>query len=235
MKTKIMVSMLVLLLGLGGAGFYMPAGDKEVALAIKVIHEVSKKTGDIDWTTAKKGDFLFSGDQVRTLARSIALVKFKDNSILRVRENTELKIYAEQKDGKLQKNVNVTRGQFTFDIQKQENEVFTFTSPTSVAAIRGTAGNMGFNIDGDMITVLHGLVNLFNSISKNAVDVGEGQTGVSNKDGTIYVRDASQNEKDDAQNSLNTSHDRGKIQELSLQLRDKGGNTKHLKIQYHGK
>lgn len=235
MKTKIIVSALVILLGLGGIGFYTPGDDKNVAIAIKVIHDVSKMTGGVDWVTAKKGDYLYSGDKVLTKARSIAIVKFNDNSMLRVRENTELKIFAELKDGKLQKNVDVRKGKFTFDIQKQENAVFTFSSPTSVAAIRGTAGDMGSTDDGDMITVLKGLVNLFNSLSQQSVNVGEGQTGISNKDGTIYVRDANQNEKDDAQNSLNASHDRGKMQELDLQLRDKGGNTKQLKIQYHGK
>ena len=232
MKTTKVFFILIFIAGFITAGFRLPGSDKEIALAIKVIHDVAKKTAEVDWTTAKKGDFLYNNDMVRTGPRSIAIVKFKDNSMLRVRENAELKLTGEQKDGKFNKTVHVEKGEFTFDIQKQENEVFTFSSPTSVAAIRGTAGNMGSNENGDLMTVLHGLVNLFNSFSKQSVDVGAGQTGISNNDGTIYVRDSSQDEKNDAQNSLNATHNSGKEKELDIQLKDKEGNNKTLKIKY---
>lgn len=206
--------------------------NNKIALAVKVIRDVSRKTEAIDWTTAKKGDLLYSGDQVKTGDRSIAIVKFMDNSMLRVREKSELKIYGEQKEGKFSKTVQVSRGEFTFDIQKQENEQFTFSSPTSVAAIRGTEGTMNTSESGDFITIIDGLVNFFNSISNNNVDVGSGQTGISRPDGTIEVRGATQEEIDEARRALEATRGSGAEKELNIQLLDKEGKKKDLRIRY---
>ncbi|MBI3189884.1 MAG: FecR domain-containing protein [Ignavibacteriales bacterium] len=208
------------------------AGEKSIALAVKVIREVSRKTETIDWTTAKKGELIYSGDHVRTGDRSIAIVKFTDNSILRVREKSELEILGEQKDGGLEKNVHLTRGEFSFDIQKQENEKFIFTSPTSVAAIRGTRGTMVRLDSGDVVVVIEGLVNLLNSISNTGVDVGPGQTGISYTDGRVFVRDATSNETTNAQRSVNAGNGGGRENLLDIELKDDQNNKKRLRIRY---
>lgn len=202
------------------------------ALAIKVVQDVSRKTVDLDWTKAKKGDHLFSGDQVKTGERSIAIVKFKDNSMLRVREKSELKLFAEEKKGVFSKTVHVERGQFSFDIRKQENEQFTFTSPTSVASIRGTQGNMQSGESQDVVTVLEGLVNLLNSSSNNSVSVGGGQTGISRRDGSIDVRNASPEELNRASSEIRAGKGSGTENQLDIELQDQQGNKKHIKIRY---
>jgi len=213
---------------------FMPPGDQQtIALAVRVIRDVSHKSDKIDWTKAKPGEMLYSGDLVRTGAKSIAIVKFMDNSMLRVRESSELKIFGEQKEGVFSKTVQVNSGEFSFDIQhQQENEKFTFSSPTSVAAIRGTEGDLEHSSAGDKLIVVDGLVSFLNTLSNQSVDVSTGQTGVSNPDGTIFVRDSSPDEKNNAQNALNSAHGSGTSKDLQIQLKDKNGNNKTLDIKY---
>ncbi len=208
------------------------AGEKSIALAVKVIRDVSRRTETIDWAAAKKGELIYSGDQVRTGERSIAIVKFTDNSILRVREKSELQILGEKKDGGLEKNVHLTRGEFSFEIQKQENEKFIFSSPTSVAAIRGTSGTFVRHDSGDVVVVLEGLVNLLNSISNTGIDVGPGQTGMSYTDGRVVVREATSNETNNAQRSVNAGSGSGRENLLDIELKDDSNKKKRLRIRY---
>ena len=235
MKSNVVLLLAMVLVAGLTFGFYAPSGKQSIALAVKVIHDVTRKAGDVDWASAKKGDVLYSGDQVRTGERSIAIVKFLDNSMLRVRESSELKLLGEQKDGIFNKTVTVTRGEFTFDIQKQSaNEKFTFSSPTSVAAIRGTEGTMGTGADGaDTLVVIDGLVNFLNSISNKTIEVGAGQTGISNPDGSITVRTSTPLESGHANDALNATHGNGVEKKLEMQLKDKDGNKKKLRIRYH--
>lgn len=213
------------------AGFTFP-GEGMIALAVKVIQDVSRKTESIDWTKAKKGDFLFSGDLVKTGDRSIAIVKFKDNSMLRIRHSSELKLFGEEKEGVFSKTVNITRGEFTFDIKKQENEKFTFSSPTSVAAIRGTEGTWSTSEDEDVLIVLDGLVNLLNTLSNNSVDVGGGQTGISGTDGTVRVRESTPAETEAAQKALRAGQGTGNEKQMDIQMQDADGNKKTMRIRY---
>jgi len=212
---------------------YAQAGEKSIALAVKVIKDVSRKTETIDWTQAKKGDLIYSGDHVRTGPHSIAIVKFSDNSILRVRENSELQILGEQKDKTLEKNVHLTKGQFSFDVQKQrDNEKFIFSSPTSVAAIRGTQGTFTRVDSGDVVVVLEGLVNLLNTINNTSMDVGGGQTGISYDDGRIFVRNSTSGERDGAQQSVNSGNGQGRENTLDIDLKDAQNNKKRLHLRY---
>ena len=232
MNKQIVLLSFIMIAALAVFGFSPGTGDKTIALAVKIIHDVSRKPSDLDWTNAKKGDLLFSGDQVRTGDRSIAIVKFKDKSMIRVRQNSELKIFGDNKDGAFNKTVNLLRGEFSFDIQKQEDEKFTFTTPTSVAAIRGTEGTFIEGETGDLLVVLHGLVNFLNTLSNNNVDVHDGETGVSNSDGTVFSRASTPEEKDAAQAALNAALQSGSVKEMDLEFKDKDGSKKKLRIHY---
>src|SRR5712692_8112497 len=150
-----------------------------IALVSKVVQDVTKKTLSTDWAKAQKGDLLASGDEVKTGEKSIAVVKFKDNSILRLREKAELKVQGETTGDAFSKSVYVNRGQVGFEVQKRENQKFTFTSPTSVASIRGTKGMLETTTAGDELIVTEGVVNLLNQKSNNSRNVAAGQTGSS--------------------------------------------------------
>src|SRR5260221_12357682 len=152
-----------------------------VALITKIVQDVARKSPPEDWMKATKGDPLISGNQVKTGSRSLAIVKFIDNSIIRVREHSELTITGQSiTQGSMSKSVQLNAGGFGFEVKKQkQNEQFRLTSPTSVASIRGTKGKMSGGQGNDTLVVTEGLVNFKNNTSGNDVDVAAGFIGFS--------------------------------------------------------
>lgn len=208
-------------------GFRQSTGS--MALVFKIVQDVTKKTSTADWTKALKGENLASGDQVKTGTRSLAIVKFLDNSILRVREQSVLTVSGEGSRGAQVKTIQLEAGAFGFDVKKQrQNEQFRLTSPTSVASIRGTKGKWCGGTGKDTLVVGEGLVNLKNMVSNKDLDVPAGFIGFSNDDGSLSSRRATTEELADA----NTAATGGSQNELNLELKDAKGNRKELKLRY---
>lgn len=113
-----------------------------VALVKKIVKNVTHRANlDSDWELAKTGMPLNSGNQVKTGFRSLALVLLTDGSgLLRVRENSILNVHGVESGDNLNKDIVIEKGFVGFEINKQEAEEFKFTTPTAVAAIRGTEG-----------------------------------------------------------------------------------------------
>jgi len=82
-----------------------------------------------------------------------------------------------------------------FDIKKQrDGGQFRFSSPVSVASIRGTEGRFVSGGQSDTLTVLEGMVELTNGMSLDQIEVRAGFTGISTCDGTIWARLATPDE-----------------------------------------
>ncbi len=136
-----------------------PPPESPIAIVMKVVKDVNFKKVDGDWTTTKIGQALSTGDEIKTGAKSLALVKFTDNSILRVRENCSIKIYADKNDKKISKNTYIEKGGVNFEVTKQQqNEEFQFTTPTMVASIRGTKGFLQVGDDGTVLVLEEGSI-----------------------------------------------------------------------------
>ena len=116
--------------------------DTPVALVKKIVLDVTyKKAGQSDWEDAKTGLPLQDGEEVKTGPKSLALILFSDGSgLLRVRENSVLHIYGKRENNKLNKNTLIDKGVVGFEVNKQGDDEFKFTTPTAVASIRGTKG-----------------------------------------------------------------------------------------------
>ena len=207
----------------------IPPAESPVALVSKVVLDVTRKEVFKDWQIARRGETLSSGDRVKTGENSVAVIKFKDNSLVRVREQSELTITGTTTGSSFSKSVNMENGVVGFNIKKQKvDEEFRFTSPTSVASIRGTGGKFSSLGQSDTLTVIEGAVLLTNSISSEFVEVRAGYTGISNSDGTISVRPATTDELTTAGNAARVSDQENR---LELELRDNEGNRKELKIE----
>ncbi|MFQ5798121.1 MAG: FecR domain-containing protein [Bacteroidota bacterium] len=190
-----------------------------VALVTKVVKEVVHKPEDKDWHRAKVGQPLSDGDLLKTGKRSIAIVKFADNNVLRIRARSELRIFASKSDdGAFSKNVDVARGKMGFDVTNQENEQFTFTSPTSVASIRGSNGSFASNpADGDTLIMLSGDADLMSQLTGETQPLSGGKTGIVDAEtGEIEVRDSSEDEQSDAQ----ASNAEPNVRELRMRTMD---------------
>ncbi len=221
--------LILLLLAFATTTFAVPPGPA-VAVVSKVILDVQHKEVDRDWTKAERGETLSSGDRVKTGSKSVAVVKFKDNSLVRVREQSELTVTGESKNSAFSKSVNVQKGAVGFNIQKQkQDEEFRFTSPTSVASIRGTGGKFTAHEDSDTLIVTEGIVEFTNQRSSQSVEVRAGFTAISRPDGTIESRPSTEEERAEAMQSARKSEQDNK---LEFEFRDGRGNRKELRIDY---
>lgn len=155
---------------LAGGGENPPA-DSPVAIMMKVVKDVTLKKAEADWSSVKIGAALSTNDEIKTGSQSLALIKFTDNSILRVRENSSLKIYADKNNKEISKNTYVDKGKVGFEVKRQGNEEFKFTTPTMVASIRGTDGVL--DVDGDGNTTF-GLSSGSANISATQGNKGQG-------------------------------------------------------------
>ena len=147
-------------------------------------------SADGPWKKAVPAMPLYSGNRVRTGAASFAIVKFLERSILRVQELSEVTISGTKSPGKeFSKNVLLGRGTVGFSVKKRPNEKFEFTTPTSVASIRGTEGALISERDSsDLLVLSVGIVVLTNIFSNRSVTVNQGETGLSFPNGQISVR-----------------------------------------------
>lgn len=148
-----------------------------IALIRKIIKDVSYKTIDAsDWEAGKTGTPLQSGEQVKTGFKSLALVLFTDGTgLLRIRENSILYIYGDRDGKKINKNTFIEKGLVGFDINKQDAEEFKFTTPTAVAAIRGTSGYVEVGSDSSTTIVCeHGKIEVQSLVGEKRKAVVEG-------------------------------------------------------------
>lgn len=161
MKKTVLVYVVLLFstITFAGGGETPPA-DSPVAIMMKVVKDVTFKKATADWSAAKIGAALSTNDEIKTGSQSLALIKFTDNSILRVRENSTLKIYADKTDKDISKNTYVDKGKVGFQVNRQGNEEFKFTTPTMVASIRGTEGILEVGDEGSMFALSSGSANI---------------------------------------------------------------------------
>lgn len=219
----------VALLMMAESGVASPP-EGSVALINKVVLEVARKEEGKNWQDAVKGETLSSGDRVKTGQKSAAIIKFKDNSLVRVRELTELTVTGTTSGSAFSKSVEMKGGVVGFNIKKQQQgEEFRFTSPTSVASIRGTGGSFTTSTAADTLIVTEGSIEFTNTISSNTVIVAAGNTGISKPDGTITSRPSTPEERDAAEQAARATDQDNR---LEFDLRDSRGNSKRLKIDY---
>jgi hypothetical protein len=204
-----------------------PAGP--IGLLSKVILEVMRKESGKSWDRASRGQTLDTGDMVRTGPASLAIIKFKDNSLVHLREKSELTVTGTTTGGSFSKSVEIQTGVVGFNVAKQRaGEEFRFTSPTSVASIRGTAGAFNATGNADTLIVTVGTIQFSNRSSSKSLSVVAGFTGISGRDGALLTRPSTEQEKRIAAEALQD----GQSKKLEIELRNPQGKQGRLKIDY---
>lgn len=224
---RFVASVLALGIAVGLPSARLSAG---TAFFAKIIPDVNHKAGTAEWVPATPTGIISVGDKVNTGAKALAVIKFLDKSIVKVRENSELVITGSVDESRIVKEVDVHKGVIGFIIGKQErSDQFRFTSPTSVAAIRGTQGTFTVRGEADTLIVTEGTIRLTNVISGDSLDVSAGFTGISKPDGTLEVRASTPEEHAAAQESIDSGEADNRFE---LELEDGQGNRKKLKIDF---
>ncbi len=164
---------------------------KPVATIFKPVGTVDYRTGDGEFVKAKPATPLLAGDVVRTQENSFAIVKFLENSIIRIQEKSEVTVSGEIAKGEFSKNVHLQRGEVGFEVKKRPNEKFEFSTPTSVASIRGTGGLLIAGLDSNDVLILGtGSIDFKNIVSNTVYKVKAGQTAYSMANGSVKVQES---------------------------------------------
>ncbi|MHB1050091.1 MAG: FecR family protein [Bacteroidota bacterium] len=191
MKTIFIVALSIVL----GVSMSTAQKKKTVATMFKPVGTVEHKTESKDWSKAKPATPLISGDLVRTGENSFAIIKFLENSVLRVQEKSEVTVNGEIAKGEFSKNVFLQQGELGFNVKKRPNEKFEFSTPTSVASIRGTGGLLIAGQDSNDVLILgSGTVDLRNLISNFSATLNAGQTAYSMSNGSIKIEQSTDEE-----------------------------------------
>ncbi len=193
-----------------------------VALVIKAVRIVEAREKQEAWRGVQRGQQLNSGTQVRTGEQSFSILKFADNSVIRVAESSEIVVRGDKdKTNAMNKTIELNLGKVGFNIKKQgANEQFRFVSPTSVASIKGTSGYFSPN----SLLILEGSASFGLADGTTMQDVGAGQIGeVVN--GQVQVRQATPEELDEARRVLAEINER-----IIIKLRDANGNIREIEI-----
>jgi FecR protein len=168
------------------------------ATVIKVIRSVDKKSPTEGWQKALLADQLHSGYELRTEQGSFALIKFPDDTKIIVRQNSIVQIKAQVQGRQvLDRSIYMQRGNVAFDVKKQATEQFRFSSPISVASIRGTQGGYSSSSTDsvDQLIINEGLATLTNLLSHLSQDVSTGQIGITNGNGQITVHNSTKDQQ----------------------------------------
>ncbi|OGU33488.1 MAG: hypothetical protein A2068_10765 [Ignavibacteria bacterium GWB2_35_6b] len=187
----------------------LPSGDDTpIALVKKVVKDVTfKESDESDWELAKTGVPLQDGQEIKTGNKSLALILFTDGSgLLRVRENSILHIYGEKETNKLNKNTFLQKGQLGFQVSKQEDEQFKFTTPTVVASIRGTGGYIDVEDDSSTTIVCEtGEIELqATGGEKQSGNLTGGNSANINSNGQININQSTDDEKNELNKNKQT-------------------------------
>ncbi len=218
----------ILKLGLVGAFAFLFLGFINYAPTIAVVQLVKNKAyhkpPKIDkWNPTQKGIGLESGTLVKTEDKSFLLIKFLDGSFLRVDENTTLEVVGENPKGNYSRKVNIENGGVDFKVTKVKGK-FEFTTPLSVATIRGTEGVLFSRADADTLMVREGEVDFFNKISNLSRTVKAGEIGISTKTGDITTRSMTESERGRSEEVKRA------IEKREIEIRGKTGEGKEIKI-----
>ncbi|MCX6122212.1 MAG: FecR domain-containing protein [Ignavibacteriales bacterium] len=198
MIKKIVVVSVLVLLGVLSLGQKTQQDKKDIsAYIVKVIRDVNMKSPATGWQKAVPLSKLKSGYEVQTDKGSLAMILFADQSKLILREKSIVTIKGEVQGKEiLSRSVHMDRGNMIFNVKKAETEQFRFSSPISVASIRGTEGGYSTGGNADFFTISLGLAEFTNSISGRSTHVSTGNTAIADSTGGLDLRKASKKELD---------------------------------------
>jgi len=139
------IVLLVVVVAAGGFLFFPRGGSLSIANAatLAVLHgQVDAQKSGGDFTPAFDGDLLTAGDVVRANAAGNAVVTFFEGSTLTIESGSQVRVASLTKtsDGGIQVTIEQTLGRTWASVQKLgSSSTFEVKTPTSTAAVRGTA------------------------------------------------------------------------------------------------
>lgn len=140
------------------------AGEKRGSIEKSINKVQIKKDGD-KWQNADAGDSLFVGNSLRTGPRSIAEIRYDDDSLTRIGSRSNIII----KDRK----INIKRGYIWGKVDKNKTKGLKIFTANAVASIVGTEFFVEYHTDkSTSVTVLEGAIEVQGKSGKVTVTAG---------------------------------------------------------------
>ncbi len=147
MKRLIAILVILIVFVGGGLYLYLPRGNglnATVAATLAILNtDISAQKGSLDFAPALDGDLLATGDVVKSSTAGRAVLTFFDGSTLTVETGSVVKVTALNRlaSGGIQVTIEQTLGRTWATVTKLKtpDSKFEIKTPTSTAAVRGTA------------------------------------------------------------------------------------------------
>jgi hypothetical protein len=149
------------------------AEDAKVKFVIGEV-AVKKTAGAGDWKKLSLGGVLQEGDMIRTSRQSRCEIELGDGSATKLLENSTLELRNLPKAGNPATELHAGLGKFYFKLKKMATPSFRISTPTSVAAVRGTEFVMINETATSHLFVKSGLIDWSDPALQNMVQVGAG-------------------------------------------------------------
>ncbi len=189
MKARVEILFIAMLVMLGSRAVRAQETPVLQAVAISVQGLCETRHGFGEWKALEFGAVLGDSDQVRTGDDGfVAMVVTHDGTQMKIRPNSLVVLrLAREGDMGVSKKITLELGQlFTYAAQPKGR--YEVTTPTSVAAVKGTEfWTLVNNAGGTTVLTQEGTVALSNTMSGLAMDVTAGQMGVSTIRGELTV------------------------------------------------
>lgn len=136
--------------------------DKDVALMLKTKGQVQLGKQGRNFTPARRGSRIHSGEVVRTGDNSLAALIFTDDkSQLKVRSNSKVTINGKREKKGVLKRLSLGFGELWAKVTKQNTSLRVETS-SGVATVKGTEFNALYENENFIVYCREGLIEFFN-------------------------------------------------------------------------
>lgn len=174
----------------------------ENTFAAETIARVAKATGDVFVKRLGSGQYneavsagaaINNGDAMKVGDTGFAVVIFiNDRSVVKVKNNTEFQFV----DTENTRTIDIDTGTIINQVTKQEKgKTFRVETPTSVASVKGTIFSAVVDPSGvDQFYGTEGIVEVFNVVSGQSVNLTAGTKTISNALGSLVQAPAAPNE-----------------------------------------
>ena len=205
-------------------------GNEKVAVTIKSkgIVKFKKETDKKFDKKLQVGSTLENKSEITVGKKSFASIIFiDDKSMLNIHENTNFIVRRDVKNSKIIKRISMEYGKVLANVNKDRNNEFIISTPTSVAAVKGTIfWVISDESDGDTFYGIEGSVEITNLASNKVVILGKNEKGTSTKDGKLDKEPIKPNQVPQAQ----TQEAETKV--IRVQYKNDEGEIKYLEINY---